>query len=354
MVEIDCLKLPSSLYPVSPPQPSPDHNGFFVFGDVRGLSIGGVNAATTLRHFNGRLTKSQQFNIPFAWSADSRSILGVRQRTVKPSGWALGLLTPVLFSRNGTSRILAMLTNPAGPLDEMYWIGHSGMAIAAFGTQGSYYRPEHIDLKPTIAFVDAAKGKVLQSVPIAKLTGATAKWRINAVAPDSNGEHALISFSPNKWALWSRGRSSRIVPLVMNSWQTPFALSPGGEGSLIMSNLSATGIICEFNYRCPSPTPRRGPIAEYHHLPSGKRLWSTNGIAKNFENNDVPAISPDGRFALISIPANKVALVSMRNGIIIQEVPKSWTSKCAMGFSADGKTAWISGGSTVAFYRLRP
>jgi hypothetical protein len=42
----------------------------------------------------------------------------------------------------------------------------------------------------------------------------------------------------------------------------------------------------------------------------------------------------------------------MVNGDVIQEIPKPWTSECSMGFSEDGKTAWVSGGPWIAVYKL--
>jgi hypothetical protein len=350
--KIYCLKLPSSYFTVSPPQPSPDQNSAFVFDGVKGLSIVGMGSETALQHFDGRVTPLQSFtgSIPFTWSRNSGSVFGVRQDTAIPSGFALGPLAPFLFRNDGTSEKLADLTSPAGPLDEIYWIGHAGLAVAAFGTKGSYYRPEHPDSNPTIAIVDAHAGKVLQSIAIADVPDIAAKSRINGVASDRDGRHVLITLMPDRWLLWGLGQSPRLVPIDVKPW-LPYALSPQGESVLIMKNLSAWGPICEFGSRCPAPTPQSGPVAELRELPSGKLLWTVNGTAETFARSDVPAVSSDGRFALISMPTRTVALLSMTNGAILQEISKPW-SECAMGFSADGTTIWISGGSRVVFYKL--
>ncbi len=215
-------------------------------GSIQGLSITGTGAAAGSQQFDGRITAVLPFtgNVPFAWSMDSRSVLGVRQETAKPSGFALGSLRPFQFRIDGTNEKLAQLSSSAGPLDEIYWIGHTGLAIAAFGTKGGYYRPEHPDLKPTIAFVDARAGKVIQSIAIANVPGLAVKSRINGVASglDVRGNaYALITMAPNQWLLWNQGQLPRLVSIGVKPRWTPFALSPGGKSVLVMKNLSATG-----------------------------------------------------------------------------------------------------------------
>ena len=353
LVNVYCLTLPSSS---SPPRPSPDKNNTFVFDSIRGLYLAQAGATSTVHHFDGRVTAVQ--NGSFAWSGDSRSVFGVRQETAKPSGHALGPIKPFLFRIDGTQEKLTELTNPAGPLDEIYWVGHAGIAIAAFGTKGRYYRPEHPDPHPTIAFVDARAGRILQSMAIARVPGLDAKSIILGIASglDSRGNpYALIALAPYNWVLWVQGQTPRLVPIhVKPSVMPAFALSPGGKSVLVMENLSATGVICERDPKCPAPTPQNGPIAGLHELPSGKLLWTLDGTAKTFSRSNVPAVSPDGRFALVSTPTGTIALLSMRNGAVLHEIPKPWTDECAMGFSSDGRKVWISGGSTLVFYKLEP
>jgi hypothetical protein len=124
-----------------------------------------------------------------------------------------------------------------------------------------------------------------------------------------------------------------------------------------MKNLSATGTICELNPKCPPPTPQSGPIAELRDIETGKLIWSINGTAKTFSGTNVPAISPDGRLALISMPQREgpyatTALVDMISGKVLQEVPNPWNTECTTSFSPDGKTVWLSGGSRIVTYRL--
>lgn len=206
LATVFCLGLPSSSVPVSSPVPSPNGKAFFVFDSIKGLSLGGMGDEPALQHFEGRVTALLPFsgNLPFAWSNNSRSVLGVKQDTAKPSGHALGPLRPFLFAIDGADQQLPDLINPAGPLDEIYWVGNAGMAIAAFGTRGLYYRPEHPDPRPTVALVNARTGRVIQAIEIAQVPGLEARARITAVASriDERGRiHALITFSPDKWVL---------------------------------------------------------------------------------------------------------------------------------------------------------
>jgi hypothetical protein len=228
LTKIHCLKLPSSSFPVSPPRPSPDWKSAFVFDSIQGLTIVGTGTEI-FQHFEGRVTALPSFtgSVPFTWSKNSQSIFGVRQDTAKPSGFALGPLSPSLFNIDGTSQTLAKLNNAAGPLDEIYWIGQRGMAVAAFGTKGSYYRPEHPDPRPTLAFVDARAGKVLQSIAIADIPGVTAKPRVNAVSSDPDGRSVLLTLAPNQWVLWILGQLPRLVPIDVKPWLTPYTLSTG-------------------------------------------------------------------------------------------------------------------------------
>ena len=357
-----CLKLPSSNSSVSPPMPSPDERAFFAFDAINGLWLAGTDRQKSSHNFTGRVVGALALTreVPFTWFKTSRSVLGIRQETMNPSGFALGPLRPTVFSLDGSENALPALSHPAGPLDEIFWAGRSGLAIAAFGTKGGYYRPEHQDKAQTIAIVDATAGKVLQSVPIASIAGLPPRTRVASVAPwvDERGNvNALITFSPNKWVWWVQGQAPRSVPLGASELYTQFAISPDGRSVLVMKNLSATGVICEQNPNCPPPTPSTGAIAELREMSTGKLIWSILGTAKRFSSSDRPAISPNGRYALISMPASErgptTALVSMQSGRVLQQIPDPWTSECAVGFSQDSKTAWISGGSALVTYRVR-
>jgi hypothetical protein len=81
------------------------------------------------------------------------------------------------------------------------------------------------------------------------------------------------------------------------------------------------------------------------------------GTAVDFLRDEKPAITPDGRHALIALtPVERgrkgIGLISMRNGRILQRLDRPWSRECAWGFGDDGKSAWASNGSLLAAYGL--
>lgn len=356
--KVYCLPIPPTSVPRSPPQPSADLRNFFVFDSVNGLTIVSTGQKYSVRRFEGRMAGSLD-KLPFSWMNSSQAVLGVRQNTAKPSGFALGPVQSHLFPVDRPARQLPRLASAAGPLDEVYWMSGTGRAIAAFGTMGSSYKPEHDDSRPTLAFVDAAKGKVSQTITMASIPGLSSKARVGAISHTSDAKGlitALLAFQSNQWVVWAQGKAPRNLQLGMK-YVHQFAVAPSGRDVLVMKNLSATGMFCERNPNCPPPTPQTGSIAELRSLSTGRIVWSVNGTAREFSGSDVPAISPDGRYALISLPWEKrrstTALISMASGKVIQQIPRPWMSGCAVGFSRDSRKAWISGGATVYVFSIK-
>jgi hypothetical protein len=336
---------------------------FFMFDVSTGLWLGETGFKATLRNVEADVTALNAFEYdqPYAWLDRGHSVLGVRQNRMKPrGGWALGPLKPFVASINGEVRALPALVSPAGPLDEVHWVGNAGLAIVLFGTKGGYCRPEHRDPLPTIALVDARAGRIIQSFPLADLTSNSSVKSINQVAwriDRRNRVEALITLAPDRWILWRQGEVPRRVPIDVKPWRTPYTLSPDGRSVLIMRGLSATGIICEHNPKCPPPTPSSGVIAELREIRSGKVIWSVTGTALIFSNDGMPAISPNGRYALISMPTSRqgetAALIEMASGKILHRIPTSGAAHSKFGFSSDTRIAWVSGYSRLAEYRIR-
>src|SRR3546814_20730198 len=108
----------------------------------------------------GRYSKAP----PFVWRNDSKAILGVRQDTMRPSGFALGPLSPIEIPNDGEPHPLPLLKDVAGGLDGMLLVGNSGLALAEFGTKGNYYRPTQADPAPTLRIFDGRSSKGLQNV----------------------------------------------------------------------------------------------------------------------------------------------------------------------------------------------
>lgn len=370
LASYSCLPLPSTYFSRSVPTPSPDGKSFFAYDSKEGLWVGASQAKEPLHNTKGEVRGDDNV-IPFTWAADSKTVLGVTQKTTR-SGFSLGPYKPTLFGTDGTNTPLPGLNHPAGPLDELYWAGNNGLAIAAFGTQGGYYQPEHEDPSPTIALVNARTGNVLQATPIATIPGLTDEDRIARIATrrDATGRiHALMLFNHSgAWVSWVQGQKPQVVSL--NPWWAewlssvvnlrtdlmPFILTPDAKHVLIMKNLSAVGPICEFNTKCPAPTAQSGMVAELREIATGKQIWTVQGTATEHDNSTLPAISPDGRYALISLPYSgkpyTLALISMASGKTLQHLPNRGAQ--GFGFSEDGKTVWVGGLDDLTLYTFKP
>lgn len=354
---IRCLPLPQSGYPVSL---SPDGSKIFSFHSIEGLWIGGLNRTDASKTFPGRVRSSVFMNktMPFEWLADSSEVIGVKRNSNK-GGFALGPLQPYLFSNDGRQTRLPALSHPNGPLDEIFWIGGAGLAFATFGTKGAYYNPEHEDPNPTISLVDAKAGQVLEDVETAAIAGLPSYKNLIGVSSriDKSGRaRVLTAWLPDTWMLWDQGDSPRILPIHNKTAKASYTLSMDGTKVLIMGNLSATGWICEFHSPCPSPTPQSGMIAELRDVSSGRLVWSIMGTANQFSNSDLPAISPDDQYALITMPGEHedIGLVSMTDGSVLQRFRMPGWGSLTLGFSSDGKQAWITGGATMATFDISP
>ncbi len=351
---IRCLRIAHSGYPVSL---SPDGSKIFTFHALKGLWVGGVDRAGADYTFPVRVSLSiWTTTVPFEWLADSSAVFGVAQDKNR-GGFALAGLQPYLFTTTGGQTRLPVLSHPNGPLDEIFWIGGTGLAFATFGTRGSYYKPEHEDPHPTIALVDAKAGRVLDAVETVTIPTLPDYKRFVAASSriDRSGQaRVLTAWLPDTWMLWDQGDKPRIVPIHNKAKHPRYTLSMDGSKVLIMGNLSATGLICEFQTPCPPPTPQTGVIAELREVISGRLVWSKTGKADIFSTSRIPAISPDDRYALITMPGEKdyVALVSMIDGSVLQHFQMPGWANPTLGFSPDGKEAWITGGSTMATFSL--
>ena len=360
LAEIACIALPSTHFPRSAPALSPDGTRFFAYDGIEGLWIGTVGSKSPPRHVFGRLTFDKlgyADTLPFAWSADSTALLGARQST-GPGGWAHGPLRPVAIPDGAEPEELPVATLAAGPLDGLLWVGSGGLAVAEFGTKGGYYRPEHADPEPTIALIDAREGTVLQAIGFPGAESPLARIQEIDARLDREGRlHAVLTFD-NHWFEWRQGEELRPLWLDVATWRRPFALSPDLETLLVVHGLSATGVICERDPKCPPPTPSTGTIADLRELGTGRVVWRIEGTAKTFSGAGKPVISADGRYALITMPqkversSQTLALVSMADGGVLQELPYPAWGQSAYGFGDGGRSVWISG-SSVLHYRWK-
>jgi hypothetical protein len=245
---IRCLSIPHRGYPVSL---SPDGSKVFSFHALEGLWVGDLSQADENYTFPGRILPATfGESVPYEWLADSSEVIGVK-RISRDDGFVVGALQPYLFTNTGSQSPLPALSHPSGPLDELFWIGGAGLALAIFGTKGEYYRPTHEDPNPTMSIVDAKAGQILDVVETAAIRGLPSHRRFAGVASrldkKSGRARVLTTWGPDTWMLWDQGDSPRIIPIHNRTARTSYTLSMDGNKVLIMGNLSATGWICEFN-----------------------------------------------------------------------------------------------------------
>jgi len=321
----------------------------------------------------------------WAWARDSRSLWAVRQPSALPGGFARGPLEPVRIGRDGAIHALPPLRHSAGPLDAIKWIGGDGLALAQFGTRGAYYRPVHDDPAPTLAMVDAGRGRVLASLPLLGVPeigdqmrargfmarDATARvlrdgrmravLRFNAWRAPSDAGAPEPPFRPGHWLIWTQGEPVRLLPHAYKDFvRRNASMTPDGRRLLVSQAVQAAGSDVEHR-PSPPPTPVTDVAAELLDLETGRSLWRVEVRAEQRWNSPVTTavISPDGRHALIVVPPGPdhymtYALVDMRNGRILQRLRplSAWTYTQSFGFTADGRRAWFATAAELLLYRF--
>jgi hypothetical protein len=322
----------------------------------------------------------------FAWARDSGGLWAVRQDFGRPGGWARGPLEPVEVRPDGAVRALPQLRHPAGPLDAVKWIGGEGLALVQFGTRGSYYRPGHDDPAPTLAMVDARRGRVLATLPVLALPeigdqvrawGFVPRLAVVGQLPDGRLRAVLLfnpwrdrrnvrpgeegPLRPGQWLVWTQGEAPLVRPYAAGDFRYPeISLSPDARQLLVTQAVEASGADVE-HAPSPPPTPETATAAQLLDLETGRSVWRFEVRAERKWNRPLtsPPISPDGRHALIALPADAdnymaYGLIEMGTGRILQRIKPLhlWTYGQSYGFTADGRRAWFTSGNIVIFYRL--
>lgn len=353
-----CTPIPEGWPRMVPPALSPNGELVYAFGSWKGLWLGDVTRGGRAHTVNERLPGDLfTLTAPFTWLNDSPSVIGVKRETTVAGSVSDSSLRPYLFSVDGSQTKLPGLTHPGGSLDKIYWIDGSGLALAGFGMdeRGDEKEDQH---RQTLAFVDAHTGAILQAVEKASVPGLADQRSLEAVKSkiDPSGKaHVLVKWEPSKWLLWVQGQSPQVVPLPPTAQWSPFVLSSDASSVLIMGNLSATGWVCELSDRCPQPIPQSGMIAEFRDLSTGLVKWTISGTASYFSRSLHPAVSPDGRWGLISLPDEQgaaLALISMSSGKVIQKIRQPGWGPIGLSFSTDSKFAFVIGGTIVATYAV--
>jgi hypothetical protein len=261
--------------------------------------------------------------------------------------------------------MLPPLEHAAGPLDALLWAGDDGLAVAQFGTRGGFYRPEHPDPDPTFAIVDAARGRVLDSLRFEAIETLRASARgrnppyvlvDNAAATVLTDGRVRVLLRVRQWAVWTQGEAPRALP-------DPYAgerdgrtiLSRDGERALVGRRLRTEGGICiEPSGGCSPGRPVEGVLAALHDVTTGRELWTIRARVTNDLEFPTPAISPDGRYALVGLVPDKrplIALIAMDSGEIVQRLPAPGGAY-AFGFANGGRTLWTHAYGLTALYEV--
>jgi hypothetical protein len=385
-------------YGSEPGLPSPDGEKLarWTSDGEHSIQVGSAKGGQLLAFPNPVTFRSFAFSLHddptegFAWTAGSDALWTVRQELMRPSGWALTGLTPIQVGLDGEVRELPRLRG-AGRLDGVRWAGAEGLALAQFSTRGGYYRPEQLDADPTLAIIDAARGRVRHSIRLRDL--APLKERIDAgdlhihdaaatLLPDgrvraavelaawrerpSTGAPAEPVIHPGYLLTWTEGSAPRLRAIEERSRSSVFmAISPAGSHLLVLRKLQPENVIIRECHggRCsgpppPPPTPVEGVLAELIDLSNGRSVWQLRArVEQLWRQGPRPAISPDGRIALLSLPPQEgrvmFALVRMRDGAILHRfsITEVGSLPPAFGFLPDGRRAWVTISGT--FYRFR-
>ena len=98
-----------------------------------------------------------------------------------------------------------------------------------------------------------------------------------------------------------------------------------------------------------------------YDLDTGRPVWNVRTGSEWLAYPLAPAISPDGRFALVQVAYGsggpQLALVSMRDGETIQRLPIfPMRGPADVGYANGGRTIWISHrfSQEILFYELQP
>ena len=313
-------------------------------------------------HFSGFGSPSSS---PIAWASNSKSVFAANHDATAPGGFAISPLQPLMASNDGNVLTLPFLQHDAGPLDGLLWVDGDGLAIAQFGTRGNLYRPEHPDLDPSFAVVDVQRGVIrdtLAFTAIYRVKGAPCAIRNAAAAKLAGGKaRTLIDvgcWGVGSWIVWTEGKAPVAVanPYPDDRFNR-FVMSPDGSRVLVARQPPLFEVICEHRPGCGPPVnPVEGVIGALYDIKDGHELWAVRATVKHNSEFPLPAISPDGRFALIGLPPEDhelIALVAMADGKIVQKIPLP-AAYATMGFANGGQVVWTHAYGVTALYDIRP
>jgi hypothetical protein len=371
LAAVYCQEIRSSTLLRSAPMVSPDGRSIAYFEQDTVLRVARLDSARAWTDYQADLGTFARFgsesrSIPaFTWASNSQFLWTATHESVRPSGFAKTEMRAVQTAEDGRFQPLPPLQHAAGPLDALLWADGDGLAVAQFGTRGGFYRPEHDDPNPAFAIVDAARGRVLDTLPFAALKPLRERRRgspayvlvRNAAATTLPDGRVRALLSLRQWVVWTQGETPRTVP-------DPYAdriglrmvLSPDGSRVLVGRLLRTEGGVCYRElYGCAPGRAVEGILAAVHDLGTGRALWTIRATAAADYEFPTPAISQNGRYALVGlVPTDArplIALVSMDDGKIVQTFP-SPGGDYAMGFVRGGRGVWTHAYGLTALYDL--
>ncbi|HXO84891.1 MAG TPA: hypothetical protein VN803_05130 [Gemmatimonadales bacterium] len=350
---------------------SPDAQSIAYYAGKAQLRVARLNEAKGWTAYPAALGPFARFGsnfrsvYAFAWRSDSKGVWTGNHETAR-GGFPASPLQPVVAEDGGLT-LLPLLERESGPLDGLLWIGGDGLALAQFGTRGSYYRPAaHDDPAPALAVVDAQRGVVLDTLPFSMVDSLENRNRAfspflrvrDAAATLHEGKvRALIDIGFDEWLVWTQGGSLRVLANPYGrEMHNRMAISPDGARVLVGRFLRTDGGWCSTPGGCRPGQPVEGVLAALHDIDTGALVWSIRATVTVDLEFPTPAISPDGHYALVGlVPEDRalVALVSMRDGAIVQTIPAPGGAY-AMGFAQGGRTVWTYAYGVTALYALQP
>jgi hypothetical protein len=369
-----CQLIRSMPFPRGAPTVSPDGQSITYLENDAILRIAQLSDSNSWIDYSTRMGVFAGFSrsirsLPsISWATNSKSVWAANHDALLPSGFAKSPLQPLKTVGDGILLALPQLQHEAGPLDGLLWVDGDGLAVAQFGTRGSYYRPEHSDPNPSFAIVDVQRGLVRDTLAFTAIEALKdrAKGRSPSAAIKNAAATRLLNgkvralLDVGEWVVWTEGQP----PIVLDN---PYArdldghivMSPGGSRVLVTRLLRTEGaVICEHRQNCGAAgRPVEGVLAALHDLEDGRLLWSIRATVTSDYEFPAPAISPDARFALIGlVPEGArplIALVAMEDGKIVQTIP-SPGGNYAMGFSRGGLSVWTHAHGLTALYDVQP
>lgn len=351
---------PASLVGRSAPLVSPDAR-CIAYTERSTLRVGRLDAGSLETSYNIGLAR-------FAWGPNSEFLwTATRDEQSFQNGdgfsrrYATSALQPIRAGLDGRVDVLPPLSHNAGSLDALIWAGNGGLAGAEFGTRGRAYRPAHDDPNPTFAIVDTVRGQVLDTLPF------DAAWQNRLDALRTTVDQARAAILPDgrvrllfriglQWIVWTQGQGPKVLRAPYAREMTDLALSPDGSRILISRHLRTKGWVHIRGQGTIPGGPNEGVLVSMHAIETGQQLWTIRATAVRDFQLPQPAISPDGRAALVGLmPAEEIAaigLVSMQDGKILQTLPAPGASY-SMGFVKGGRSVWTHADGVTALYELR-